>query len=182
MKKSTFLILIVLTISCSPAFSQEKKQFQLELSTHGSYFDVLWFKGWGYGASAKLMLPLKRNGNYITLGLIGDRIKEDRYQTYNPPGNTLLHAVGGYRIMLHKIFVEPQLGSGVFTEKRSASYRVPERIITTFNIFMGIESGIHLGKMTFSFNYRLSCPDLFRDVAYSIFSIKAGYRFSRRIP
>ncbi len=181
MKKSTFLILIALAISSLTVFSQEKKHFQLELGVHGSIFYVVSNQGNGYGGSAKLMLPQKRNNNYITAGLIVDRIKENSSLYYKPTGNTLLQAVGGYRIMLHKIFVEPQLGSGIFTEIRRASYRVPERSITRFIFCTGIESGIHLDKMTFSLNYRCNFLESFNDVAYSIFSLKVGYRFSRRI-
>ena len=180
-KEIVFLSLVIGQFSAVPVFAQQKSRLQTEVSAHGSFFLVFGDAGWGYGGGAKLLLPMENNENYITVGVIADRLRENRWRSSVPEPVKLIHAVGGYRKMLNKFFVEPQLGIGVIIETNKADvYWESDKTYFMLSLFPGIESGIHLGKMTFSVNYRMDFRDPFKDAIYSIFSLKAGFRFGGR--
>ncbi len=180
--KKTILLVIMAGIGLAgPVFSQQKKTVQLEIGFHGSYFLVFDDAGWGYGSSVKLLLPMEGNENYITAGLTLDRLRENRWFSAVPEPVRLINAVGGYRKMLRNFFVEPQMGIGFMIETDKAEVRwESDRTYAIMNLFPGIESGVYLGKTTISLGYRLNFRDPFEDAVYSIFSIKAGYRFGRK--
>ena len=161
--------------------AQAKEHTQVEAGIHGTYFLVFGEAGWGYGASVKLLLPVKGKEASITAGIVVDRLQENKWLTNIPPPVTLINAVGGYRKMLHRFFIEPQVGIGFIIETNKADYRWEEdKTYALLDLFPGIESGIQMGAGTFSVSYRLNFRDPFKDAVYSMFSLKMAYRIGGR--
>lgn len=175
------LLFGILKQGISTCYSQQTGTLQIEAGPHGNFFVESGDRGWGFGGSVKLLLPLATNENYISAGLIADRLQEDRYLSYIPEPVTLINATGGYRKMLRKFFIEPQLGIGFIIEKNRADTPwETDKTYALLNIFPGVESGMQLGSVTIAFSYRHNFRDPFKDIVYSIFSVKTAYRFGGR--
>jgi len=160
--KSILVTLLIWSFFQIPVstYAQEESHFQIELSAKGNYM----YDGnnnWGYGGSAKFLLPLRKNNNYITTAVNFDRFKVSGMKNYY---YNLLSVTGGYRKMINYFFIEPQLGFG---------YILDENI----SIGFGVEPGFQINKFTFSLNFQLITDGIFWADYLSVIGLRAGIRF-----
>ena len=150
----------------STSLAQQGNPSRFEVGLSGGVLDDFGFFYGGGGFSAKMLFPISKNKNKFTVGLTYDFFFEKINSEYLW-AEDFINVTGGYRKMINTFFIEPQLGLGLYNLKQ------PE-----FETSLGLESGFHVSKFTFSFNPRLMLAGfLFGADGYLILGLKTGIRF-----
>lgn len=163
MKKKIYIIVLLLVIFIE-ARAQDENYSQTEFTASGNLMFEYGYVSGGWGGNVKFLLPIKRNNNYITIAVNYDRLKVNGFKNYY---YNLITATAGYRKILSNFYFEPQFGLGYFLSEDAA-------------LIFGMEPGLHKNNLTLSFNYRAAIMGFFWGDLIHIFSLKAGFRLSKK--
>jgi len=162
--KKIFYTTALLMVTFIGAGAQEENYFQTEFSVSGNLMSEYGYVSGGLGGNVKLLLPIRRNNNYITIAANYDRLKVNGFRKYY---YNLLTATAGYRKILSNFYLEPQFGLGSFITEDAA-------------LTVGMEPSWQKNNLTLSLNYRAALMGFFWGDLIHIFSLKAGFRLSKK--
>lgn len=164
--KTMYRIIFIFSLMVSLSLKAQELKPSVILSGGGDYIVNKYARISGIGGQVKLLLPL-HNENFITLSTGYSRLVQHKPEEDKPVRYNYIPIGVGYRVMMDRFYVEPQLGYGLMRPR----YKL---------IMPGVELGYMPGKFNCSLLYQvMSEPNILFGDSFQQASLRVGYRFGK---